>query len=205
MKFVSTLIRVLFLALFIFLIANGKTMLWFGVFAASLIAAVIFGRVYCGYACPMNTLMLPTEWISKKLKIQTDHTPKWLSSGNFGWVALVVSIGVMLYARNILHKNIPILLIWLVVAVLVTLRYKPYVFHNLICPFGVLQKVFSRFAKSSHNVDAESCLGCKLCEPVCPSNAIEVKPVTKKAEIETSLCFKCTNCQQTCPTNAIHK
>ncbi|CUX14712.1 4Fe-4S binding protein [Clostridium sp. C105KSO13] len=204
MKYIISAIRILFLALFLFLVLNGKMMLWLALFAVSLIVALLFVRVYCGYVCPMNTLMIPTEWLSKKLKLQTDKSPKWLRSGKFAWFALIGSIAVMLLAKKILHKNIPILLIWLVVSILITLRYKPAVFHNLICPFGAIQKVFGRFAKFSEKVNKESCIGCKLCEKVCPSEAIEVKSIDKKAKIETSLCLQCTNCQQVCPKNAIH-
>ena len=175
MKYIITTIRVLFFALFIFLLLNGKMMLWLALYAVSLLVALLFGRVYCGYVCPMNTLMIPTEWLSKKLKLQTVNSPKWLSSGKFAWFALAGSVAIMLLAQKLLDKNISILLIWLVVSALITLRYKPAVFHNLICPFGPLQKVFGRFAKVSEKVNKESCIGCKLCEKVCPSEAIEVR------------------------------
>jgi ferredoxin-type protein NapH len=204
MKFFINVIRILFLVLFVFLLLNGKVMLWLVLYGASLLVSLLFGRVYCGYVCPMNTVMIPTEKLSKKLKLQTDKSPKWLSSGKFAWVALVGSIAIMLLAQKSLEINIPILLIWLIVSVLVTLRYKQEVFHNLICPFEPLQKVFGRFAVFSERVHKEDCGGCKLCEKVCPSDAIAVKSMNKKAEIETSRCFQCTNCQQVCPKNVIH-
>lgn len=203
MKYIITTIRLLFLALFLFLVLNGKMMLWLGLFVVSLVLALIFGRVYCGYACPMNTLMIPTEWISKKLKLQTDKSPKWLHSGKFAWISLMGSVLFTIFARKILQRNIPILIIWLAVSVLVTIRYKPAVFHNLICPFGVLQKFFGRFAILSTNVNKTGCIGCKLCEKVCPTEAIVVKAEDKKADINTSLCLQCTNCQQVCPKDTI--
>ena len=107
-------------------------------------------------------------------------------------------------AQKLLHRNIPILLIWLAISILVTLRYKPSVFHNQISLFGALQKFFGRFAIFSEKVNKESCIGCKLCERVCPSDAIAVKSEDKKAAIETSLCLQCTSCQQVCPKDAIH-
>jgi ferredoxin-type protein NapH len=204
MKYIIPAVRILFLALFFFLVLNKKMMLWLALFGISLIGALLFGRVYCGYVCPMNTLMIPAEWLSKKLKLQTGKSPKWLRSGKFAWFALMGSVAVMLLAKKILHKDIPILLIWLAASILITLRYKPAVFHNLICPFGAVQKVFGRFAKFSEKVDKESCIGCKLCEKNCPSEAIEVKPIDKKAEIETSKCLQCTSCQQVCPKDAIY-
>ena len=204
MKSIAAIIRILFLALFLFLLVNGKVTLWLALFALSLIAALIFGRVYCGYICPMNTLMIPLEWLSNKLKLQTRNSPKWLGNGYFAWIALILSVASMLLSKRLLHINLPILPFWLVVAVLVTLRYKPVVFHNLICPFGALQKTFGRFARRSEKVDKDACIGCKLCEKACPSNAIVVSAEDNKAEIHTALCHQCTNCSQVCPKNAIH-
>lgn len=204
MKYIAHIIRILFLALFIFLLANGKVVLWLALFGASLVVALIFGRVHCGYVCPMNTLMLPATWLSKKWKLQTDKTPRWLKNGYFTWITLVVSIAVMLLSKRLLHMDLPILPFWLVISVLITLRYKPEVFHNLICPFGALQRTFGRFAMFSEKVDKDACIGCKLCEKACPSHAILVSSEDKKAVIHTALCHQCTNCGQVCPKSAIH-
>ncbi|MFA7135984.1 MAG: 4Fe-4S binding protein [Sphaerochaetaceae bacterium] len=204
MKYITNIIRILFLALFIFLLANGKVLLWLALFAVSLVAALIFGRVYCGYACPMNTLMIPIEWLSKKLKLQTADTPKWLKNGYFTWITLGISVAVMLLSKRLLHVDLPILPFWLVMSILITLRYKPAVFHNLICPFGALQRSFGRFARLSEKVDKDACVGCKLCEKACPSNAIVVSSEDKKAVINTALCHQCIKCQQVCPKDAIH-
>ena len=204
MKYITNIIRVLFLALFIFLLTNGKVMLWLALFGASLVAALIFGRIYCGYVCPMNTLMIPIEWLSKKLKLQTADTPKWLKNGYFTWITLGISVAVMLLSKRLLHVDLPILPFWLVMSILITLRYKPAVFHNLICPFGALQRSFGRFARLSEKVDKDACVGCKLCEKACPSNAIVVSSEDKKAVINTALCHQCIKCQQVCPKDAIH-
>lgn len=204
MKYLPTIIRVLFLALFLFLIVNGKVVLWLVLFAISLFAALIFGRIYCGYICPMNTVMIPVEWLSKKLHIQTENVPNWLKNGYFPWITLVISVAIMLLSKRLLHISLPILPFWLVVSIFVTLRYKPSVFHNLICPFGILQKTFGKFATQSKNVNKDVCIGCKRCEKVCPSMAIVVAAKDKKATIDPALCHQCTNCQQVCPTNAIH-
>ncbi|NLL46750.1 MAG: 4Fe-4S binding protein [Clostridiales bacterium] len=203
MKYIVTVVRLLLLALFVFLIVQGKMMLWLGLFGISLLAALIFGRIYCGYVCPMNTVMVPVDWIAKKLKIQTQKTPKWLGKGYFAWIALIVSVAAMLLSKRFLHVNIPILLIWLALAVLVTLRYSPAVFHNLICPFSAPQKLFGRIARRSRMVDETACIGCKLCEKACPSDAIAVTPEDKKAHINIALCHQCTNCRQVCPKDAI--
>ncbi len=203
MRHIGTIIRIIFFGLFIVLMQKGKMMLWLGIYGVSLLLAVIFGRIYCGYVCPMNTLMIPAEWLSKKLKIQTDKTPKWLQSGKMTWVAMFGSIAIMLFARRVLKQNIPILIIWLFISVAMTLRYKPSVFHNLLCPFEPLQRIFGRFAIFSERVIPAACIGCYKCEKVCPSESILVEASDKKAYINTSMCLQCTNCVQVCPTDAI--
>lgn len=203
MKWIATIIRVLFLGLFLYLIITGNMMLWLALFALSLIVAIFFGRLYCGYVCPMNTVMIPVEWISKKLKWQNSTAPKWLEKGILPWAFLGISIVAMLLSKKILHINLPLLLIWLVVSILVTLRYKPYIFHNLICPFGALQKTFGRFARFSKNVNKTNCIGCKKCEEVCPSKSIIVSVKDNKANISTKLCLQCKNCSEVCPTSTI--
>ena len=56
--------------------------LWLGIFGITLLLALLLGRVYCGWMCPMNTLMLPTAWLSKKLNLQAKIAPNWLKSNN---------------------------------------------------------------------------------------------------------------------------
>jgi polyferredoxin len=203
MKWITTLVRVLFLALFLFLTFTGNMMLWLGLFGVSLIVAIFFGRLYCGYVCPMNTVVILIAWLSKKLKLQTENTPNWLKKGILPWVALGISVIVMVLSKKTLNINLPILLVWLAISILITLRYKPEVFHNYICPFGALQKLFGRFAFFSKRVSEDVCIGCKKCEKVCPSLAIAVKGESNKAEISTKLCFQCTNCSEICPVSAI--
>ena len=204
MKWIVNVVRVLFLGLFLYLVPTGNMFLWLAIFGVSLIAAIFFGRIYCGYVCPMNTVMIPIEWISKKLKIQTLETPKWLKKGVVPWFALGISVVIMILSKKALHINLPILLIWLAISILVTLRYKPEVFHNYICPFGVIQKLFGRFALLSKKVDENACIGCKKCEKVCPSLAIAVNGDNKKAVITTKLCHQCTNCTDVCLASAIN-
>ncbi|OIJ17173.1 hypothetical protein BKP37_01160 [Anaerobacillus alkalilacustris] len=203
-KLKVTSVRIVFLALFVYLFITGKVMLWLSLFATTLIVGFFFGRIYCGYVCPMNTLMIPTEWLSKKLKLQTKKTPKWLNSGKFAWIVLFISISTMIIFNIVLNKNLPVLLILLIISVFITLRYKLEVFHNKICPYGILQKHTGRFARLSRRVQPNKCVGCKLCEKSCPSSAIKVSKENKKAMINPSLCHQCQNCSLACPKDAIY-
>lgn len=204
MKYIDNIIRIISLGLFLFLLVNGKIVFWLMLYGISLIVAPVLGRIYCGYICPMNTLMIPAEWLSKKLKIQTVNRPKWLKNSYFTWLMLIVSVAAMFLSKRFLNINLPILPLWLVISVLITLRYKPAVFHNLICPFGALQKTFGKVTQFSKKVNKQSCIGCGICENVCPSDAIAVIGMDNKAVINSALCYQCNNCQHVCPKSAIY-
>jgi len=51
-------------------------------------------------------------------------------------------------------------------------------------------------------VDLEKCNFCKLCEKVCPRDAITVTS-KERVDIDSQLCIGCGWCEWVCPTNAI--
>ena len=203
MKAVRMVIQYTALAAFAFLVSQGKMTLWLGVFAVGLLLSFIFGRGYCGYVCPMNAVMRPAEWLSKKFKLQRPDTPKWLMSSVFPWAFILLTLAMMLGGKRILQVQLPVLAILLGIAFVVTLFYKPGVFHNRICPFGALLSVSGRSAFNSEGVDESACVGCRLCEKSCAAQAISVEPLSKKAVITASLCHQCRACEEVCPTDAI--
>jgi len=177
--------------------------MWLGIFGVTLLLALLLGRVFCGWICPMNTVMIPTEWLSKKLNLQVKKAPGWLESKSISWLMFIVMISAMTILKRIFCIDIPILLYLLILSVIVTLRYKPEVFHNNICPFGLLQSFTGRFALFTEKVNLDKCIGCKMCESVCPSKAVIVSIQNKKANVNATLCHQCFNCQLICPENAI--
>jgi len=49
-------------------------------------------------------------------------------------------------------------------------------------------------------IELKRCIGCMLCERICPYFAIKVN---KKAKVDVSACFGCGLCEARCPVNAI--
>jgi heterodisulfide reductase subunit A len=75
---------------------------------------------------------------------------------------------------------------------------------------GAASKVDSLFSKDElyhepiiANVDEEVCVGCGICEVLCPFSAIEIDKQEKVAKINPALCEGCGTCCAACPSGAL--
>jgi heterodisulfide reductase subunit A len=53
-------------------------------------------------------------------------------------------------------------------------------------------------------INEEACSGCRICNNLCPFNAIEYLEDDKVSKIETALCKGCGTCVAACPASAIN-
>ncbi|HWQ65312.1 MAG TPA: 4Fe-4S binding protein [Methanospirillum sp.] len=51
--------------------------------------------------------------------------------------------------------------------------------------------------------DRDTCIGCKMCIRVCPANAIEFLPDTKRVRIWVTQCVFCSQCNEVCPKDCL--
>ncbi|MFO7769714.1 MAG: CoB--CoM heterodisulfide reductase iron-sulfur subunit A family protein [bacterium] len=53
------------------------------------------------------------------------------------------------------------------------------------------------------SIDAENCSGCRVCNTLCPFNAIDFIEAERVSEINAALCKGCGTCVAACPAGAI--
>ncbi|TFG24610.1 MAG: 4Fe-4S binding protein [Promethearchaeota archaeon] len=182
-----------------------------------LLTTLVFGRIFCGYACPVGAVQ---ELISKikfkssikgqkNIKFKIDISEKTARIIRWSFFAVVILIIVVWniallqllnpfvgysFFRDPLAMVLLIPLISLIsVMVLSIFIYRPWC--RLLCPFGALAGFTSRFSKLKY-CRTEACTDCGLCEKICPTQ--ESYKNSSKGE-----CYYCNRCVDICPVDAI--
>ena len=179
-----------------------------GIFMLPLVAALFFGRVFCGGVCALGG-------IQELVLLKPIEVPPAVDRllGSFKWIylgAAVVFAVLPAASRDF-----------------IICRFDPFVgffrftgpFHMLVlgglflllgifvgrpycrylCPYGALLSVFSRYAWKSVSITPERELDCGLCQEACPYGAIE-----EMRAIRTS-CLTCARCYAACPVHRSEK
>jgi len=157
-------------------------LLWFLI---PLLAALFFGRLYCGGSCPLGAMQ-------EFLFIKRIPLPKWLWQV-LGIVPLfylgAAAAAAWTKAPNIICLADPFLPVfhpggirgmgWLSALFLLAslVIYRPYC--RILCPYGLLQSAAAFFSGKRAKITSDRCINCALCEGVCPAGAIAApdKPV----------------------------
>ncbi len=186
-----------FLLLFIALIALGKIQVWLGIFLITLLMTPFYGRLYCGYVCPINTLTEATRPLAKKKKLPV---PRFLKHP----AVRILVLGLLVLTMALSTRGgrpLPILPLLTAFGVLLSLLYDEALWHRYLCPYGTLLSLPGKLTKKGYTVAPATCIGCTKCVQVCPSDAITMQD--KKALIDHSECLVCGACARVCPVKAI--
>ncbi len=198
---IRTAVQLGFLALSIALFVIGRLQLWFVIFAAGLAVSLVFGRLYCGWVCPMNTLFRPIAWFYRKTGLKRLKIPAFLTKGTWRFLPLAIFLAFMVLSRR-MEVHTPPLLILTLLSLLATLFFEEALWHNSLCPFGTLLSISARAARRSYRIAEAECIGCGKCDQVCPVHAID-RAEGKKRRIRKQDCISCGRCASVCPTDAI--
>ncbi len=198
-KTIQRSVQVVTLALFIFLLITGKVQIWMIIFLSSVVLTLFFGRYYCGWLCPINTVIRPITWVKKKLKIKRKKMPNWIQSDVLRIVMVVLFLLAMGFVF-ITSKQLPVLPILVGVGVILSIFFDEALWHRHLCPYGTILSLPGRFSRKSVKIDPEACNNCTLCSRVCPANAIIVD---EKHEIVKKECLVCHECERVCNQDAI--
>lgn len=194
--------QILFLLLFIVAMVTGKIQIWMVVFIGSFLLAFLLGRFFCGFICPINTLMEVVDRLYKKLGVKRRSNLGWLKSPVFKYGMLIVFLS-LLAVFMVTGSKMPLLPVVALLGVLVTLVFIPSLWHRYLCPFGTALTLPGCFSVYRLLIDYEKCNKCGICKKVCPGEAVKIGQKGDYPVINKTHCLNCLVCVKACPQEAI--
>lgn len=195
-------IQIITLVIFVALMVLGKIQLWMAVFLGGLLLSTVKGRLYCGYVCPINTVMEVVDNDAAKRKRNRLKTPKWAKSNMVRIAVLVLFVATSIFIQKT-GKKLPVLPALIVVGILLTIFFEPSFWHRYLCPYGTLFSLFSKKNKVGYSIADEGCIKCGMCVKNCPADAIKQEAKNKVPFIFKSDCIVCGKCEAVCPSKVI--
>ena len=107
-KAIQRSVQVASLLFFILLIFKGRVQLWMLIFASSTLLTLLFSRFYCGWICPINTVIRPISWVKRRLRVKRQKMPTWIEGDIPRNIVLVLFLATMAFVFKT-GKKLPIL------------------------------------------------------------------------------------------------
>ena len=157
-------------------------------FIIPLLFALAYGRVFCAGVCPLGAIQELTGIRPVKL-------PKFVEILLASVPFIYLAIAILFSSTNsqfiicrydpfvgIFRFDAPYTMIIFGALLLLAGVFVNRPYCRFLCPYGVLLNIFSRFAGKHLTITPAECTNCRLCEEVCPYNAIIPSNIEQKQE-----------------------
>jgi MauM/NapG family ferredoxin protein len=188
-----------------------------------LVFSWVFGRAFCGWICPLGTLLdiiRPLAFWQHKQKNRPSAVnsrlrfmllafvlaASALSMQFAGWFDPLVifnrAASALFYDLALFDLSnlriFPFFVSFVFIAILVMEFIRPRFWCRNLCPFGALLSLPARFSRLNRRV-TNACTYCGECRQVCSMYAIGTDP----HETRYTDCSFCLECESACPNNGI--
>lgn len=199
-------------------IVNGS----FIVFLCMLVGSVFFGRLFCGWLCPMGGMQ-------ECLTMVNDKIPKQGFRNNIKYIIWTIWIAAIILCyifhdgtvridffyqtdHGISISNIYCYIIYYGVIFLVLIPavlFGRRLFCHYFCWMAPFMALGTRIRRVLHlpglhmKADESKCISCGMCSKVCPMG-IPVAENVKEGAVKSLECIQCGACADHCPKKALH-
>ncbi|SDF54699.1 4Fe-4S binding protein [Sporolituus thermophilus] len=168
--------------------------------------AIVLGRIFCSWICPLNTVFELAAAIRKPARKLENGWQPYLLLGGFVLLAGAVSLPVftmmspigILSRALVLGTGLEIIVPILLVAL--ELVYAQKTWCKKACPVGALYGILSRFRILRLKMDDAKCNNCGACYSTCSMGV----DVGSAKPLDIMNCTNCGDCIGVCPNDAIN-
>lgn len=147
-------------------------------FAAPLVFALFFGRVFCAAVCPLGAIQEAVAVRPVKVPPVVEKVLSIIPYIYLGLTALSVAMGagfiICQYDPFVgffrLGAGFNMVIFGLILLLIGIFVARPYC--RFLCPYGVLLNWCSRLSRKHTTITPSNCIPCDLCADSCPYNAI---------------------------------
>ncbi len=177
----------------------------------SVLSALIFGRLWCGYVCPLGFYQELLSMFRKKLHIPTFHVSQKVKSflRPLKWIILIYFVlsvvffdlrPVMYIRPDLSFSDADMSLYKIVIVGIVTgicfLNERAYCKY---CPLGTLRGFVNKISLGKIKKNGDSCTHCRACLECCPMDIHAIYEERTKPDVTHTDCIYCMKCIEACP------
>lgn len=190
--------------------------------AIALVYALVRGRAFCGWVCPLGTVLEAIEWVASRirralgLKPQDAQAPLprrtkvGIAAGAIVLSALVsVPVFEAVSPLSAVHRLVlfgsTVGVTTFVLAVVLDVLWGKRVWCRCLCPLGGFYEAIGRIGFANVRIDHAACVHCDRCQEACPADPQILTPSIDGAEsfVKAGDCMACGACVDACPTRAL--
>jgi len=177
-------------------------------------AAIIGGRTWCAWVCPLNTVTDLAAWTRRRLRIND----VFKLSRNIRYTVLALSLALSVLTGvaafewispiSMLHRELiyGIGAGW--IAVLGVFLFDVFILRNgwcgHLCPLGAFYAQVGRLAQVRIAFDTPTCTHCGECAKVCPEpQVLNIKAASQAGMVASGECTNCGRCIGICPEDTL--
>lgn len=191
----KNIVRVFFLVLIFALWFLGMPDKWGPFLMLGLLTTPVWGRLYCGYVCPISTSVdilgtfLPAKAAVPEHRIAASN-PKVVAASFFVSLFLLI-----VFIKT--NFFIPFFIFMIPAGIIVTYLFGEVCWHRN-CFFGTVFSWLGSFSRKGYVLKEAQCGNCGSCSETCPAGCLVINS-DNQVNIDKKHCLVCGKCREACP------